>query len=392
MGTSYRLNNAKQYTLDTMSDSLPSTMRACVIGKAEGKPGQVYHPISVKDVPTPTSDSKNECIVKIYAAGLNHREVWLRKSLYPGLQFDSILGADGAGIVVSPSSHPLYKKAVLLSSHVGWRDSVYGPDQSVEFGILGGVKQTQGRGTFGEYIKMATDDLVPVPTHLLERKDSWELAGGIPLGALTAYRAVFTKGELEKGQNVLITGIGGGVAIQALQFAVAIGANAFVTSGSEEKIEKAKKLGAVGGVNYKEDKWSKKLAELLPKDRPYLDAVVDSGGGDITTQLVKLLKHGARVSTYGQTTGKPHTFGMAEVLKNIELRGSTMGSLAEFKAAVALINKHKIVPVVDSVYSGLTDENVEAMCERMKKGAQFGKLVLKIVDDGDNDEAKKGKL
>lgn len=87
---------------------------------------------------------------------------------------------------------------------------MYGPDESFEFGILGGVKQTQGRGTFGEYIKISSKDLVPIPPHLLERKDGWELAGAIPLAALTAYRATFTKAEVEKGQNVLITGIGGG--------------------------------------------------------------------------------------------------------------------------------------------------------------------------------------
>lgn len=189
-------------------------------------------------------------------------------------------------------------------------------------------------------------------------------------------RATFTKGEVESGQNILITGIGGGVAIQALQFAVAAGANVFVTSGKADKIERAKKLGAAAGVNYKDADWAKQLQVLLPKDRPYLDAVIDSAGGNITTQLLRLLKHGARVSVYGQTTGKPHTLGMGEILKNVELRGSTMGSFAEFEAAVAFVDKHKIVPVVHQVFAGL--DQAEHAIQVIKDGEQFGKIVISI--------------
>ena len=108
------------------------------------------------------------------------------------------------------------------------------------------------------------------------------------------------KAEVQKGHNVLITGIGGGVAVQALQFAIAQGANVYVTSGKAEKIEEAKKLGAKGGVSYKDADWPKQLQALLPKDRPVLDAVIDSAGGNLTTLLVKLLKPGAKVAVYGQ--------------------------------------------------------------------------------------------
>ena len=140
---------------------------------------------------------------------------------------DSILGADGAGVVVSPLSHPLYNKPVLISPQIGWKSSTYGPDASYEYGILGGSRQTGGRGTLAEYI--AVEDVVPCPAHLLEARTAWEEAAALPLAALTAYRfelfhvmispnplnlffhrAVFTKAEIEKGHNVFITGIGGG--------------------------------------------------------------------------------------------------------------------------------------------------------------------------------------
>jgi NADPH:quinone reductase-like Zn-dependent oxidoreductase len=90
------------------------------------------------------------------------------------------------------------------------------------------------------------------------------------------------------------------VAIQALQFCVAKGANVYVTSSQQDKIDRAISLGAKAGLNYKEDDWAKKLAGLLPKERPTLDAVIDSAGGNITTQLLRVLRHGARVAVYGQ--------------------------------------------------------------------------------------------
>lgn len=150
-------------------------------------------------------------------------------ALYPGIQFDSILGADGAGTVVS-EGHELSDQAVLISPEVGWRSSTLGPDESFEFGILGGTRQTGGRGTFAEYIAVSEKDVVPCPQHLLQNATGWEDAAALPLAALTAYRciqpfrglrtsmtdvvaytrATFTKAEVQKGHNVLITGIGGG--------------------------------------------------------------------------------------------------------------------------------------------------------------------------------------
>lgn len=104
---------------------------------------------------------------------------------------------------------------------------------------------------------------------------------------------------------MLITGIGGGVAVQALQFAVAAGANVYVTSGKADKIEQAKKLGAKAGVNYKDADWAKQLQALLPRERPLLDAVIDSAGGNLTTLLVRVLRTGAKVAVYGQCVNEP---------------------------------------------------------------------------------------
>jgi len=124
------------------------------------------------------------------------------------------------------------------------------------------------------------------PEHLSDAE-----AAALPLTGLTAWRAFVVKsGNAVAGRNILVTGIGGGVALNALQFAVAKGCRVFVTSGSVEKIQRAREMGAVGGVNYKKGDWEKELMKLLPRDRPYLDAVIDGAGGDICARTLKILK------------------------------------------------------------------------------------------------------
>ncbi|GAA5963942.1 hypothetical protein JCM21900_004078, partial [Sporobolomyces salmonicolor] len=313
-------------------------------------------------------------------AGFNHRDVFQRQSLYPGTIFHtsasspSILGADAVGILISPS-HPLHHKRVLIAPAENWLSSPLGPDvPGKQFGILGSVKQTGGRGTFAEYIAVSAEEVIACPKHLSD-----DDAAAVPLGALTAYRAVFTKAKVQKGDNVLITGIGGGVAILALQLCVAVGAHVWVTSSSEDKIKKAVELGAKGGLNYKDASWPKTFAAHLPSSRPYLDAVIDSGGGPIANQVARLIKDGGIVSCYGQTSGKPVEIGMPFILKNAEFKGSTMGSREEFFSAIRFIGEHEIQPVVDTVLDGL--EDAEKGFELMKRGGQFGKIVITVAKE-----------
>jgi NADPH:quinone reductase-like Zn-dependent oxidoreductase len=141
-------------------------------------------------------------------------------------------------------------------------------------------------GTLGETVTIDAGELEDAPTHL----SSIESAA-LPLTGLTAWRATMVKsGNARPGRNILITGIGGGVAIMALLFAVAAGANVYVSSGSQEKIDRAKSMGAKGGINYKEKGWEKTLKELLPKERKHLDAIIDGAGGDVVDKGAKLLK------------------------------------------------------------------------------------------------------
>jgi NADPH:quinone reductase-like Zn-dependent oxidoreductase len=269
---------------------------AIAIAKAEGKPGQVYYPLDKITVPESTPKD-NQVLVKMTAAALNHRDLFIRQHLYPGTTFGVPLLADGTGIVTSTGSSPEAKKwlnkRVMLNPGSGWRDDPDGPEDPKGYAILGGTKLNP-LGTLIESLVIDASELEEAPRHLSSAE-----AAALPLTGLTAWRATMTKSaNCKPGRNILITGIGGGVALMALLFATAAGARVYVTSGSQEKVDKAKKLGAAGGALYKEAGWEKKLLEQLPEERKFLDAVIDGAGGDIVEKTFKILKVSTRLHSF----------------------------------------------------------------------------------------------
>jgi NADPH:quinone reductase-like Zn-dependent oxidoreductase len=140
----------------------------------------------------------------------------------------------------------------------------------------------------------------------------------LPLVGLTAWRALTTKARVQSGQNILITGIGGGVALSALQLGAAMGANIYVTSGSQEKLDRARDLGAQGGAIYEAEKWESDIRQQLPSSRPFIDAIIDGAGGDVVSKAVKLLKPGGVIVQYGMTVSPKINWTMAAVLLNAE--------------------------------------------------------------------------
>ncbi|WFD35982.1 propionate--CoA ligase [Malassezia cuniculi] len=345
--------------------------------------------VAVRDVSIPEV-GPGMVLVKILAAAFNRRDEWSALGLYPGLVYEnSTLGCDACGVVVDPATlQPVDGSLQLLVPSRGWDSDPAGPEADLpgstfrnEFGgtgfaILGATRGVRGAGTFTEYIAVKSDQLVRAPAHL----DAVQ-ASALPCAALTAYRALFTKGQVQKGQNVLVTGIGGGVALYALQLALAAGARVFVTGGSDQKIKRAIDLGASGGALYRDAEWTRKIKEQLPAERPWLDCVVDSAGGDICAHSLRAgLRGGGRVVVLGATTAKPFSFTMREVLQNVDLMGTTLGSAAEFSKCVRFVEEHKIVPIVDTVLDGLDDalRGFELMANSEKRGG--GKVVVRIAD------------
>ncbi|RDI82714.1 hypothetical protein Vi05172_g7123 [Venturia inaequalis] len=353
---------------------------AIAIRQIEGKPGKVYYPLEKIYVPEP-SPKDNEVVVKIAAAALNHRDLFIRQHLYPGTTFGVPLLADGCGTVVSTGSSSEAQKwkgkRVVINPGTGWKDDVDGPEDPKGYAILGGTKANPA-GTLGDYIVIGASELEDAPEHLSDAE-----AAAVCLTGLTAWRAVITKsGNAKPGRNILVTGIGGGVAIMALLFASAAGARVYVSSGSEDKLAKARQLGAAGGINYKEKDWGKKLGALLPKDRPFLDAVIDGAGGDIVNQSMRLLKAGGVIVSYGMTLGPQLPFLMGAVLKNIDIRGSTMGSRKEFSDMIEFVKTKQVKPVISRTVQGLDIEAINGLFDDIKKGSQFGKLVVELTGSG----------
>lgn len=354
--------------------------KALVIEKVEGKPGKVYYPLKIVEAPKSTPKD-NQVLVKLTAAALNHRDLFIRQALYGAIGFGVPLLADGCGIVVETGSSSEAKrwqgKRVILNPGHGWKDDPDGPEAAGGYAILGGTKLNP-LGTAQEYACIDAGEIEEAPKHLSSAE-----AAALPLAGLTAWRAVMTKSQNAKpGRNILVTGIGGGVAIMALLYAVAAGANVYVSSGSQEKIDKAKSLGAKGGVNYKEKGWEKTLLSILPKDRKKLDAIIDGAGGDVAEKGAKLLKEGGIISQYGMTVGPKMTWVMTDVLKNIELRGSTMGSRKEFADLVKFVNEKGLKPLVSRTVQGIDNlEDINGLFEDMKNGTQLGKLVIEISPD-----------
>jgi NADPH:quinone reductase-like Zn-dependent oxidoreductase len=307
----------------------------------------------------PQSD---EVVVRLKASSLNRRDFWITQGMYPGIQLPIVLGSDGAGVVTqcgSAVTSSWQDRDVIINPGMSWGENP--KSQSDDFHILGLPRD----GTFATEVAVPADQLFAKPEHL-----SWEQAAAIPLAGVTAFRALMTQGQLQKGQNVLIAGIGGGVATFVLQFALALEANVWVTSSSQQKVATAVELGAKGGVLYTEKDWDKSLSKLAGQ----IDLVIDSAGGDNYRSLVNLAAPGATIVNYGATTGPPEKLDMFKVFwKQLTLRGSTMGSPDDFKSMLDLVDQHQIQPVIDQVFS-LADAN-EALAV-MKSSSQFGKLVL----------------
>jgi zinc-binding alcohol dehydrogenase/oxidoreductase len=333
-------------------------MKAVVLRELGGPENLRY-----EDAPDPQPGA-GEVVVKLKNAALNHRDVWIRKGLYAGIKLPVILGSDGAGVVAEVGTgvdRSLVGQEVIINPSLCW-----GTDeraQSSEFKILG----LPDDGTYAEYVKVAAEYVHPKPANL-----SFEEAAAIPLAGLTAYRAVVTRAQVKAGETVLVTGAGGGVATFAVQIARHLGARVFVTSGSDEKIERAKELGAEGGVNYKTPDWAKELVALGDGAGP--DVVIDSAGGESLEKAVEITRPSGRIVFFGATTGLAKNLDLRRIFwKQLNILGTTMGSPQEFAAMVKIYGEGGVKPAVDKVFP-LAE--AAASHRRMEEAGQFGKIVL----------------
>lgn len=282
---------------------------------------------------------------------INHRDVWITKGLYPGIKPYRMMGSDGCGILAN--------EEVIINPGIDWGNNQ--SHQSTKFKVLGMPQH----GTFADAIFIDKKYIYPKPHHL-----SCLQAAALPLAGLTAFRAMNVRCQLKETDTVLISGIGGGVALMAFQFAIAKGCKVFVTSGHDWKIKKAMDMGAIGGVNYKNGNWSKVLKEMSGG----VDVVIDSAAGEGFAAFIDLCNSGGRIAFYGGSKGKINGLNPQVVFwKQLSIYGSTMGSDQDFRDMLDFVNEQKIVPIVDDV---VPLSQWERGFAKMEEGLQFGKIVF----------------
>jgi zinc-binding alcohol dehydrogenase/oxidoreductase len=336
-------------------------MKAVRLHTLEGPEELVY-----EDVPEPEAGS-GETVVRLRAAALNRRDLFATQGQYPGVTPDvlpNIPGSDGSGEVVARgegADGPGEGTEVVINPALYWGDNPRVPGK--QYRILG----IPDEGTFAQFIKVPSDHVFPKPSHL-----SHEEAAALPLAALTAYRALVTRGGVAEGETVFVPGVGGGVATFLVQIASSLGARVYVTSGSDEKIEEARSLGAEGGVNYNSENWSRELKSMSGG----VDLSIDSIGGDVFNALISLAKPGGRIVVFGATAGPtPKAMTIRISLKHLDVLGTAMGTAEEFGAMLDLYADNGLRPKVNETFPL---EDVAQALNLMQDGAGMGKIVLTI--------------
>ncbi|HZE28693.1 MAG TPA: zinc-binding dehydrogenase [Gaiellaceae bacterium] len=301
-----------------------------------------------EEAPNP-EPGPGEVLVRLRAASLNHLDLWIRKGL-PSVPKPRILGADGAGfredtgerVVINPGlEHG--EKILVVGEHMD--------------------------GTHAELVAVPEGNVYPLPGEL-----SFEEAAAFPLVFETAYRLLVTKARLKEGEWVLLWGIGSGVATAGLAIAKALGARALVTSSSDEKLERARELGADATVNHVSGDVAAAVKEAT--EGKGVEVVLEHVGEATWQTSLQAARAGGRITVCGATSGPNPPATLHRIWwKQLTIYGSTMGTREDFEAAYELVKSRRVRPVVDSV---LPLEEARTAHERMEAGEQFGKIVLSI--------------
>jgi len=322
------------------------------------------------EVPTPVP-SADELLVRVKACSLNHLDIWIRQGnpAYK-IQLPHISGCDVAGIVEGMGSAVTGWKAgdaVVLSPGLSCgqcppcRSGV--DNRCVSFGIRGAATN----GGYAEYVTAKVGDVLRMPSGL-----SFEQAAAYPLVFLTAWHMLVTRAKLQSGESVLVHAGGSGIGHAAIQIAKHLGASVYTTVGSEEKAQKAKKLGADAVINYRQKPFEDEIKALTQGNG--VNVVFEHIGPETFPGSLKALARGGCLVLCGATGGPSAPLDLRYVYsRELVILGAMMGTRAELGAVTALIAQGRLKPVVDTVFPL---QEARAAQERMLSRSVFGKLVL----------------
>lgn len=330
--------------------------------------------LAVREVPRPEIESPGDVRVRVHAAALNRLDLFVVDGL-PGVTyaFPHILGSDGAGVVESVGTgvhglHPGDRVMINPGISCGGCPACTAGEESecATFRVVGEHRP----GTAAEYVVLPAENLARVPPDM-----PWLAAAAFSLATLTAWRMLTTRAALRAGETALIWGIGGGVAIAALQVARYLGARTIVTSSADAKLERARGLGADATVNHATGDVVAEVRRMTGGRGA--DVVVDSVGQARWQDSLRALRRGGRLVSCGATTGPMVSIDLRRLFwHQWSLLGSTMGNRREYDEIVALAHQGRLWPVVDLAVP-LADG--PAAYARLQRGEQMGKLVLEVA-------------
>ena len=335
--------------------------------------GGLQH-VRVQELPEPTIQAPDQALLRVQAIALNRLDLFVAQGM-PGLayRFPHVIGSDAAGTVqqvgaavrqVQPGDRVMVNPTLSCGQCPACREGEESLCATLR--VLG----EHCSGTAAEYIVVPAENLAPVPSEM-----PWPQAAAFSLATLTAWRMLTTRASTRAGETVLIWGVGGGVALAALQIARLLGARTIVTSGTDAKLEVARGLGADAVLNYR-------LADVPAEVRKLTggkgaDIVVDSAGEESWQGSLRALKRGGRLVICGATTGPMVSFDLRRLFwHQWSILGSTLGNRREYAEIVRLAGEGKLWPVIDQVV--LLDQAVGAL-ERLSQGTQVGKLVIEVA-------------
>jgi len=328
-----------------------------------------------EEAENPRISSPNEVIVKLRAASVNHIDIWVRLGATGiAIPMPHILGGDGAGVIFEVGgevSNVRPGDAVCLYLFSGCGQCEFCLSHRDFMCVYVRALGERLDGTYAEYVRLPAENCFPIPAGM-----SFAEAAAFPLVFVTVWRMLITNARLKPGETILIIGIGGGVAGAALQVAKKIGANVIVTSGSDEKLELAKKYGAAHTINHREKDFAQEVRALTGNRG--VDVVLDCVAGEVWQKSLAALARGGRLVTCGATAGgSPETDLTPIFTKHLQIFGSTLGSRDEFRHLLSFMAVAEIKPIIDQVFP-LSE--AAAAQRRMEEAKQFGKIVLQISD------------
>ncbi len=336
-----------------------------------GRVDQLYY----EEADEPRVAQADEVVVRLKAAAINHIDIWNRMGA-TGIAFEMphILGADGAGIVVEVGENVKNVKegaAVCLYPPSGCGRCEFCQTDRDFMCIRLRALGERLEGTYAQFVKLPAQNCFPMPAGF-----TFEEAAAFPLVFITLWRMLIANAKLKPGETMLIIGIGGGVASASLQVAKKIGAHVIVTSGNDEKLERARELGADHGINHRKQDFTPVVTQLT--EGRGVDVVLDCVAGEVWQKSLAALAMGGRLVTCGATAGAQPTDDLTAIFsKQLKIYGSTLGSREEFRQLLSFLNGAGIKPIVDIVFPL---KEAAAAQTYLEEGRQFGKAVLRIPD------------